>query len=517
MKKANAALKNKLADIRQFAVASCEEGAAKGTVVLTWKRVVGYNSAYPWVKAALSEVLGITWSLRVLDGLTPPPDKRARVAVSTPVAEQAVAPSAFPAAQEVAGGVDATQRPPRDHSPSRSVGLSQRWLVVKALEQFRSAGAHRTPSEYQLGEVVGEGAFGTVRRAVRLDSRQQVVIKELKISKFGTSKSDYLQEVSILSQLSHENIVVLCDVQGPSSLVFVDAGMAVSRYISETGRSDVSRSAFLMRQGFAAAHYFHALAIVHTDLKPANMCIRDDKRTSVVPCAFGPTRGLRLKLVIVDFGSAIVALPEYRNCRKEQEIAADGLHYGTLWYRPPEVLFGFSGFAQEVDIWALGCVFAELLTAEPPFRGTSQVDMRFKIFSALGAPDPSELAFFASLPLWTLQQPRFPRRSVSEFIKHDGGENVNNLLAQLWAVVPTSRISARAAESVLLTLAGVSAATTSAGSRPLCILPGPAETLHCCRGWCRFWSPVNISRKVFSCGLSCSFSCSVAARVLARL
>src|SRR5207253_3166970 len=61
----------------------------------------------------------------------------------------------------------------------------------------------------------------------------------------------------------------------------------------------------------------------------------------------------------------------------------------TLWYRAPEILL-MTSYASPVDIWSAGCIFAELFTRKPLFRGTSEIDQLQQIFSIIGSPDRSD-------------------------------------------------------------------------------------------------------------------------------
>ena len=59
---------------------------------------------------------------------------------------------------------------------------------------------------------------------------------------------------------------------------------------------------------------------------------------------------------------------------------------GTRWYRAPELLFGARKYTGAIDMWAVGCIFAELMLRTPYFPGTSDLDQLGKIFAALGTP-----------------------------------------------------------------------------------------------------------------------------------
>ena len=62
----------------------------------------------------------------------------------------------------------------------------------------------------------------------------------------------------------------------------------------------------------------------------------------------------------------------------------------TRWYRAPEVLLRSTNYSSPIDVWAVGCIMAELYTFRPLFPGNSEIDEIFKICSVLGTPDARE-------------------------------------------------------------------------------------------------------------------------------
>jgi serine/threonine protein kinase len=66
-------------------------------------------------------------------------------------------------------------------------------------------------------------------------------------------------------------------------------------------------------------------------------------------------------------------------CKFTKEIA-------TLWYRAPELMFGDDNYGTGVDIWAVGCIMAEILTNKPLLAGDCQIDMLFKIMQVVLVP-----------------------------------------------------------------------------------------------------------------------------------
>jgi cyclin-dependent kinase len=70
----------------------------------------------------------------------------------------------------------------------------------------------------------------------------------------------------------------------------------------------------------------------------------------------------------------------------------------TLWYRAPDVLMGSRKYSTPVDIWSIGCIFAEMANGIPLFAGSSESDQLDKIFSKLGTPNESIYPAITELP-----------------------------------------------------------------------------------------------------------------------
>ena len=103
--------------------------------------------------------------------------------------------------------------------------------------------------------------------------------------------------------------------------------------------------------------FCHVRAVMHRDLKPQNILVSRDG-----------------KLKLADFGLARAFVPPIRPFTHEVV---------TLWYRPPEILLGSRTYALPMDMWAVGCIMAEMVTKRPLFPGDSEVDELYKIFRSL--------------------------------------------------------------------------------------------------------------------------------------
>lgn len=81
-------------------------------------------------------------------------------------------------------------------------------------------------------------------------------------------------------------------------------------------------------------------------------------------------------MVLTDFG-----LSRYKRTEPEEKYTKN---VATRWYRPPEVLFGGQDYNENIDIWALGCILAELITRTPLFKGDGDIDQLSKVFEIMG-------------------------------------------------------------------------------------------------------------------------------------
>ena len=116
----------------------------------------------------------------------------------------------------------------------------------------------------------------------------------------------------------------------------------------------------------------------------------------------------------------------------------------TLWYRAPEILLGSRHYSTAVDIWSIGCIFAEMVKREPLFAGDSEIDQLFRIFRTLGTPNNHVWENCESLPDYKQKFPQWPRQSLADLVPglDDAGLN---LLEKMLIYNPSKRISAKQA------------------------------------------------------------------------
>jgi len=223
---------------------------------------------------------------------------------------------------------------------------------------------------FQIVEKLGEGTYGKVYKALSRDSGEPFALKKIRIiyEEEGVPGTA-IREVSLLKECDHPNVIKLHEVFSNASalyLVFEFLDMDLRVYLKRFGAfSRDARDSNMLKcaacQCFSGVEYCHSHRVLHRDLKPQNVLIDVAKH--------------RLKLA--DFGLArafSVPLKAYTH-----EVV-------TLWYRAPEILLGQSKYANPIDIWSLGCITAEMATAQALFPGDSEIDTIFKMFRVLGTP-----------------------------------------------------------------------------------------------------------------------------------
>ncbi|XP_046659580.1 serine/threonine-protein kinase MAK isoform X2 [Homalodisca vitripennis] len=273
---------------------------------------------------------------------------------------------------------------------------------------------------------LGDGTYGSVVLGQRIDTGEKVAIKRMKRKYKSWEEAMNLREVKSLKKLSHANVVKLKEViRENDTLYFVFEYMKENLYQLMKDRDKlfpepvIRNMLYQVLQGLA---FMHRHGFFHRDMKPEN----------VLCC--GP------ELVkIADFGLAreIRSNPPYTD------------YVSTRWYRAPEVLLHSTVYSSPIDLWAVGCIMAELYTFRPLFPGNSEIDQIFKICSVLGTPDKREWYEGHQLAAnMNFKFPHFRRTPLGSLIPHASRDAIVLLEALLhWnpAKRPTAQHSLRQA------------------------------------------------------------------------
>lgn len=273
-------------------------------------------------------------------------------------------------------------------------------------------------------ETLGEGTYGVVFKARDSKTGDVVALKKIKLELEDEGvPSTALREISVLKTLRHPNIVRLLDVEhGENRLYlafeFVDQDLKKHLDVTRKKPLDTRLVASFVMQLLRGIDYCHSHGVIHRDLKPGNILI--DKAGN---------------LKIADFGLArAFAVP----------IKAYTHEVITLWYRAPEILLGSRQYSLGVDMWSVGCIFAELIRRRPLWAGDAEIDMIFKIFQLLGTPTEQTWPGVSSLPDFNNAFPRWPRQLLTKKCPALDPAGLD-LLKLMLTFNPATRISARKA------------------------------------------------------------------------
>merc|ERR1712151_641058 len=118
----------------------------------------------------------------------------------------------------------------------------------------------------------------------------------------------------------------------------------------------------------------------------------------------------------------------------------------TLWYRAPELMLGFYNYSLDLDMWSVGCIFAEIIIGKPFVQGDSEIDQLFKIFNVFGTPTEETMPGLSSFQDFNKNFPRFKGVGLRKYIGEDKLDPLGmDLLEKLLAMDPCKRIPAKEA------------------------------------------------------------------------
>lgn len=219
---------------------------------------------------------------------------------------------------------------------------------------------------YEKVDQVGEGTFGKVYKA-RFKSKNThnhniksefVALKKILME---NEKEGFpltaIREIMILKRLNHKNIINLLEIvtskpsdknknRGNVYLVFEYMEHDLSGLLGRKFDFSVPIIKVIMKQILLGVDYLHDNNIIHRDIKGANILLNN-----------------RGEVKLADFGLARIHNPNPNIIKQYTNRVV------TLWYRSPELLLGAVNYGPAIDMWSVGCVFSELLTGVPPFRG----------------------------------------------------------------------------------------------------------------------------------------------------
>ncbi|KAG8731651.1 TFIIH complex serine/threonine-protein kinase subunit kin28 [Ceratobasidium sp. 428] len=266
---------------------------------------------------------------------------------------------------------------------------------------------------------IGEGTYAVVYKGRQASTDRKIAIKKIKVAqmKEGLDQSA-IREVRYLRELHHPNVIELLDVfSTKTNLNLVLEFLETDLEAVIKDRSSVFLPADIkswMAMALRGLEYCHRNWVLHRDLKPNNLLIAADGQ-----------------LKLADFGLA-------------RDFADPGQKMTcqviTRWYRPPELLYGARYYSTGVDMWSVGCIFAELMLRTPYLPGESDMDQLKTIFRALGTPTEEDWPGHTSLPDYT-SFGHFPKSPLKLLFSAASTEALD-LLSKFLIYDPRKRISA---------------------------------------------------------------------------
>ncbi|CAG5123356.1 unnamed protein product, partial [Candidula unifasciata] len=234
-------------------------------------------------------------------------------------------------------------------------------------------------TDYKPIENIGIGAYGVVCSAVHTKSTDRVAIKKIPcvFEALSIAKRTY-REIKILKHFKHDNIISIREILMPKQNVtdFKDIYVVFDLMESDLHRIIYSKQElseehirYFLYQLLRGLKYIHSANVIHRDLKPSNVLVNED-----------------CHLRIGDFGMArgVFYTPDEPSYYMTQYVA-------TRWYRAPEILLSMLEYGAALDMWSVGCIFAEMMGRKHLFPGKDYISQVKLIVGVLGTPSESVL------------------------------------------------------------------------------------------------------------------------------
>mmetsp|Transcript_4607 Transcript_4607/g.5921 ORF Transcript_4607/g.5921 Transcript_4607/m.5921 type:complete len:308 (-) Transcript_4607:29-952(-) len=208
---------------------------------------------------------------------------------------------------------------------------------------------------FELGEILGRGAFGKVYKGSDKVTKEEVAIKVINLDQAEEDLEDIQLEINVLAKCKHPCITQYC-----GSWVIIDQLYIVMEFMGGGSCSDVLKSgpfkedeiAIILRETLKALDYVHTMnEMVHRDIKAANILLSEE----------GDVK-------LADFG---VAAQMSQKANKNPFV-------GTPFWIAPEVIKG-QGYDGRADIWSIGITAIELATTEPPYANLDAMKVLYLI------------------------------------------------------------------------------------------------------------------------------------------
>ncbi|XP_050523410.1 serine/threonine-protein kinase ICK-like isoform X2 [Daktulosphaira vitifoliae] len=274
-------------------------------------------------------------------------------------------------------------------------------------------------NRYIILNQLGDGTYGSVVLGQNIDTGEKVAIKRMKRKYYSWEEAMSLREVKSLKKLNHANLIKLREViRENDTLYFVFEHMKENLYQlmrSQTKFFPEQSIRNILYQIFQGLAFMHRHGFFHRDMKPENLLCCGPELVKIAD--FGLARETRSRPPYTDYVS-------------------------TRWYRAPEVLLHSVNYNTPIDLWAVGCIMAELYTFRPLFPGTSEIDQIFKICSVMGTPDKEWFEGYQLASAMNFKFPQFKKLVLNTVVPNASRDGIN-LLELLLSWNPIKRPNAQ--------------------------------------------------------------------------
>ena len=312
--------------------------------------------------------------------------------------------------------------------------------IPKNKHSFTFAGStFIVDKKYEFIKRLGQGAYGVVCSCLDKDTNKKVAIKKIPNAfEDLIDAKRIVREIKLLHFFKHKNIIALVDVAKPESKTGFD-DIYFATELMETDLHKVIYSKqnltdahiqYFIYQILTGTYYMHNANVVHRDLKPSNILVNKDCGVKI--CDLGLGRG-----GITDDNNSNEK--DNKKAIKDENLTE---YVITRWYRAPEVILCPSEYTKAVDVWSIGCIFAELLGRKAIFQGEHYLDQIQKITAVLGSPTGEDLDFISKPEAkeFILKLPKKSKKKFSDLYK--GANPVAlDLLEKMLTFHPKKRIT----------------------------------------------------------------------------
>jgi len=294
-------------------------------------------------------------------------------------------------------------------------------------------------NKYELIRVIGDGTYGIVYEGKNKETKEKVAIKKLKQKYRTLEECKNKIEITILEKLYHDNIIHLKDVirdfNGEISYIFEYCDCNLLEFIDTHKEKNKKIPEQIIReiilQITKGLKYLHSKNYFHRDLKPENILLILNKYDLNNLSNNINDSGIKVK--IADFGTA-KKIPNKDALTITEYVC-------TRWYRSPECVLRTDYYDETSDIWALGCIMAELYKLGPIFPGENEFDQINQIFKILGTPTKCKWPWgYNQAENLGIKFPVYYKKDLKGILGYIGQDGIN-LLNEIFQFDSTKRPS----------------------------------------------------------------------------